>query len=160
MAERLCRVPGTPSPSSTQRPTPTSSGSRGRHTTALPHALRKENFDAIRENLDRLEWHAMSIEQLLAAEPELRVDCYNLSDIFEYMSDESFRQLLSTLVERARNGTRFAYWNMLVPRSRPPELADVLIPNRELAERLHFEDKAFFYSRFVMETVAAGAGPE
>ena len=131
----------------------------GRHTTALPHALRKESFDAIRENLDRLEWHPMSMEQLLAAEPELRVDCYNLSDIFEYMSDESFHQLLSTLVGRARNGARFAYWNMLVPRSRPPELADVLIPNSELAEQLHREDKAFFYSRFVVETVEAQAGP-
>src|SRR5205823_11020628 len=29
----------------------------GRHTTALPFALRPENFEAIRANLDRLEWH-------------------------------------------------------------------------------------------------------
>ena len=130
----------------------------GRHTTALPHALRKENFDAIRENLDQLEWHPMSIEQLLDAEPGLRVDCYNLSDIFEYMSDESFIRLLSTLVEGARDGARLAYWNMLVPRSRPPELADILVPNAELAERLHLQDKAFFYSRFVVETVQPEAG--
>ncbi len=130
----------------------------GRHTTALPHALRKENFDAIRENLDRIDWHPMSIEQLLASEPELRVDCLNLSDIFEYMSDESFHQLLCTLVGRSRDGARFAYWNMLVPRSRPPELADVLTPNNELAKRLHLQDKAFFYSRFVVETLEAGTG--
>ncbi|MDE2679492.1 MAG: DUF3419 family protein [Gemmatimonadota bacterium] len=129
----------------------------GRHTTALPHALRRENFDAIRENLDRLEWHPMSIEQLLASEPGLRFDGFNLSDIFEYMSDESFHQLLATLVGRARHGARFAYWNMLVPRSRPPELAHALVPDGRLAERLHRQDKAFFYSRFVVETVKAGA---
>ena len=129
----------------------------GRHTTALPHALRRENFDAIRENLDRLEWHCMSIEELLASEPELQVDCHNLSDIFEYMSDENFHELLSKLAARSHDGARFAYWNMLVPRSRPPELAHALISNTELAERLHLQDKAFFYSRFVVETVTVGA---
>ena len=130
----------------------------GRHTTALPHALRRENFEVIRDNLDRLEWHCLSIEELLEAEPELRVDCHNLSDIFEYMSDDYFRELLSKLTAHSRDGARLAYWNMLVPRSRPPELASELIPNRELAERLHLQDKAFFYSRFVVETVAGGAG--
>ncbi|MXW81930.1 MAG: DUF3419 family protein [Rhodothermaceae bacterium] len=130
----------------------------GRHTTALPHALRRENFDIIRENLDRLEWHCLSIEELLDAEPELLVDCHNLSDIFEYMSDDYFHELLSKLTAHSRDGARLAYWNMLVPRSRPPELASKLIPNHELAERLHLQDKAFFYSRFVVETVAGGAG--
>ncbi len=128
----------------------------GHHTSALPHALRKENFDIIRENLDRLEWHCLSIEELLEAEPELRVDCHNLSDIFEYMSDDYFHELLSKLIAHSREGARFAYWNMLVPRSRPPGLADKLISNHELAERLHLEDKAFFYSRFVVETVVDG----
>src|SRR5207302_6709995 len=37
----------------------------GRHTTALPFALRPENFDAIRANLDRLEWHCCSLEDYL-----------------------------------------------------------------------------------------------
>ena len=124
----------------------------GGHATALPHALREENFDAIRENLSRLEWHRMSVEEFLASQPELFFDCFNLSDIFEYMSDESFHRLLATLVGRARSGARFAYWNMLVPRNRPSELAHALTPNHELAERLHRQDRAFFYSRFVVET--------
>lgn len=131
----------------------------GRHTTALPHALRRENFDAIRDNLDRLEWRCMSIEEFLASESELRFDCFNLSDIFEYMSDESFHQMLAALTARARVGARIAYWNMLVPRSRPPELAHALAPRRELAERLHRRDKAFFYSRFVVETVQSQGRP-
>ncbi|MES2569386.1 MAG: DUF3419 family protein, partial [Verrucomicrobiota bacterium] len=37
----------------------------GEHTTALPCALRAENFDLIRANLDRLEWHCQSAEALL-----------------------------------------------------------------------------------------------
>jgi S-adenosylmethionine-diacylglycerol 3-amino-3-carboxypropyl transferase len=57
-------------------------------------------------------------------------------------------------VEAARPGGRLAYWNMLVPRSRPKSMADRLRPLSELAERLHRADKAFFYSRFVVEEVS------
>jgi len=128
----------------------------GQHTTALPHALRPENFQIIRENLDRLEWHCLSIEELLQAEPGLRMDCHNLSDIFEYMSDDYFHELLSKLVSHSKDGARLAYWNMLVPRSRPKKLAHQLIANEDLSKQLHLQDKAFFYSRFIVETVVGG----
>ena len=126
----------------------------GRHTTALPHALRPENFDTIRRNLDRIEFRLMSIEQYLAANPDVRIDRYNLSDIFEYMSPENYEKLLTLLVDRSTPGGRLAYWNMLVPRSRPDSLASRLTPLKELSERLLLQDKAFFYSRFVVEEVA------
>jgi S-adenosylmethionine-diacylglycerol 3-amino-3-carboxypropyl transferase len=126
---------------------------RGRHGTALPYALRPENFEAIRDNLDRFEWHCQSIEDYLDAHPDLAVDCYNLSDIFEYMSTENYHALLEKLVARGRPGGRLAYWNMLVPRSRPESMAGRLRPLAELAARLHQEDKAFFYSRFVVEEI-------
>jgi S-adenosylmethionine-diacylglycerol 3-amino-3-carboxypropyl transferase len=42
---------------------------------------------------------------------------------------------------------------MLTPRSRPERLADRLEPLPELAERLFRADKAFFYSRFIVEEV-------
>ncbi|HEY1377246.1 MAG TPA: DUF3419 family protein [Gemmataceae bacterium] len=124
----------------------------GRHTTALPLDLRPENFDAIRRNLDRLEWRCQSVEDYLddAAEP---VSKANLSDIFEYMSAENTERLLGKLAARSRPGGRVAYWNMLVPRSRPESLAGKLRPLAELSERLFRQDKAFFYSRFVVEEV-------
>ena len=37
----------------------------GTHGDALPCALRPEHFDAIRANLDRLEWHCVSVEEFL-----------------------------------------------------------------------------------------------
>ena len=42
---------------------------------------------------------------------------------------------------------------MLVPRSRPESLAARLRPLTELATMLFGRDKAFFYSRFVVEEV-------
>ena len=125
----------------------------GRHTTALPHALRPENFMAIRRNIDRIEFHLCSVEDYLSAHPHERLDRMNLSDIFEYMSEENYRALLQLLVDRANSGVRIAYWNMLVPRSRPDQMASLLKPLPELAARLFAADKAFFYSRFVVEEV-------
>jgi S-adenosylmethionine-diacylglycerol 3-amino-3-carboxypropyl transferase len=125
----------------------------GTHTTALPFALRPENFDAIRRNLDRLEWSLGSIEQLLAAKPDLRVDRFNLSDMFEYMSPENYGRLLCRLVAATRPGARFAYWNMLVPRSRPTALASRVRPLDALAKQLFAQDQAWFYSRFILEEV-------
>jgi S-adenosylmethionine-diacylglycerol 3-amino-3-carboxypropyl transferase len=125
----------------------------GRHQTALPYALRPENFDAVRANLDRLEWHAQPLEDFLDAQPPRSIDCYNLSDVFEYMSEANYHRLLEKLVDRGRPGGRLAYWNMLAPRSRPEAMADRLRPLGELAGRLHLADKAWFYSRFVVEAI-------
>jgi S-adenosylmethionine-diacylglycerol 3-amino-3-carboxypropyl transferase len=125
----------------------------GRHSTALPHALRPENFEAIRRNIRRIEFHPCSIEDYLSAHSQERLDRMNLSDIFEYMSAENYRALLELLADRGRAGSRIAYWNMLVPRSRPEEMANRLRPLPEVAERLFAMDKAFFYSRFVVEEV-------
>lgn len=126
----------------------------GHYVTALPHALRAENFEIIRRNLDRLELWQGSIESYLAEHPSVRIDRYNLSDIFEYMSEERYHALLGELVRRASPGGRLAYWNMLVPRQRPEAMADRLRSMPALSQRLHLKDKAFFYSRFVVEEVA------
>jgi S-adenosylmethionine-diacylglycerol 3-amino-3-carboxypropyl transferase len=125
----------------------------GTHTTALPFALRPENFDAIRRNLDRLEWSHGSIEEYLDAHGAVRIDRFNLSDIFEYMSPENYQRLLERLVAASNPGARLAYWNMLAPRSRPEVLAGRLRPRDELAKELFAQDKAWFYSRFVVEEV-------
>ena len=127
----------------------------GRYTTALPLALRAESFGPIRAHLDRLEWHRGALEDFLARPGAPAVDGYNLSDIFEYMSEPNSQRLLEALIAAGRPGCRLAYWNMLVPRRRPERLATRLRPLDDLAARLHRADKAFFYSRFVVEEVGS-----
>jgi S-adenosylmethionine-diacylglycerol 3-amino-3-carboxypropyl transferase len=123
----------------------------GTHGAALPFALRAENFDAIRDNIDRISWDAAPLEAFVDQLGAGSVDGFNLSDIFEYMSEENAAVLLARLARAARPGARFAYWNMLAPRRRPESLAAVLAPRRDLSEPLFRADKAFFYSDFVVE---------
>jgi S-adenosylmethionine-diacylglycerol 3-amino-3-carboxypropyl transferase len=126
-------------------------GSFGPH---LPPAFLPESFHPIREALlaNRLTIHACPIEDVIGLPP---VDGFNLSDIFEYMSEDSTRELLDRLAAMAKPGARLAYWNMLAPRSRPDALAEILTPLEEEAQELFLHDRAFFYSRFVLEEVRA-----
>jgi S-adenosylmethionine-diacylglycerol 3-amino-3-carboxypropyl transferase len=126
----------------------------GRYLTALPLALRPQHFQRIRQNLDRLEWRQSSLEDFLQTESHLRFQRFNLSDIFEYMSPANYQHLLQQILKQSQSGGRLVYWNMLVPRSRPESLAESLIPQIDLAQTLHQQDKAFFYSRLVVEEVA------
>lgn len=124
-------------------------GSFGQH---LPPAFLPESFQPIREALraNRLSIHACPIEDVQGLPP---VDGFNLSDIFEYMSEDSTANLLARLAAMAKPGARLAYWNMLAPRSRPEALAGILAPLEEEARALFLTDRAFFYSRFVLEEV-------
>jgi len=125
----------------------------GHHGPALPYALRPENFQPIRQNLDRLTLHQQSIEQYLEEHPALRFDGFNLSDIFEYMSPSQYADTLRRLADAGTPGARLVYWNVFATRKRPPELADRLMPLTELAAELHAQDQAFFYNAVVVEEV-------
>jgi S-adenosylmethionine-diacylglycerol 3-amino-3-carboxypropyl transferase len=123
----------------------------GQHNGVLPFALREENFESIRSNIDKLEWRRAALEDV--TENEVRFDCFNLSDVFEYMSADNYIHELRRIVSLARPGARLAYWNMLTPRTRPEELAEMLDPLPELSAALFAQDKACFYSAFIVEQV-------
>ena len=119
----------------------------------LPHALRPENFDPIRENLDRLDLKTGAVEDLLAELPADSIARFNMSDVFEYMSAEDAARLLREIVRVGRPQGRVVYWNTFVPRSRPAALADRLRPLSTLSARLHQLDKVFFYRALVVEEI-------
>lgn len=127
----------------------------GTHGAVLPEALEEKNFGLIREALldNRLQIVESPLETWLARHPERRYDAFNLSDIFEYMSAENTRDLLERIIAASNPGARLAYWNMLAPRSRPAKLANRLVSCD--VDSLFAQDRAFFYSRFVVEEVIA-----
>ena len=127
----------------------------GGYRNALPYALRAENFEAIRANLDRLEWHLGAVEDFLDSPQTGAITKFNLSDIFEYMSEPAYHALLARLCAASKRGGRLAYWNMQAPRRRPESMAQKIRPLDTLANELHRADRAFFYSAFIVEEVVA-----
>ena len=67
------------------------------------------------------------------------------------MSEANTLDSLERIIAGANPGARLAYWNMLAPRSRPESLADRLKSCD--SDSLFAKDRAFFYSRFVVEEV-------
>ena len=123
----------------------------GRFLTALPHAWRAENFEAIRSSADRIRVETASVEAFLAHAADRSIDRFNMSDIFEYISEEACEQVFDAIVRCGRPGGRVAYWNMQARRRRPGRLAGRLHALEELSRRLHRDAMTFFYSAFYVD---------
>lgn len=123
----------------------------GRH--GLPTWLEPANVEVLRRRLDRLVLVADTLDGALARSDAPRFSAYNLSDVFEWMSDRQTLQTQRAIVATAAPGARLVYWNLLVPRRRAAELADVIIPDEDGSRALHAIDRAFFYRDVVLERV-------
>ena len=120
----------------------------GKFKTALPHYARLENFDRIKANLNRLEiYHGLAED---AFKQYSTFNKFNLSNIFEYMPTDLFQSVTNNLVENGRSLSRYAYWNLMVPR-RMSEISDQLNYDAKNAQRLHQRDKGFFYGDFIID---------
>ena len=119
---------------------------------SLPHFAKAENFETIKRNIDALEIKRGTINDV-AKESGIKFDCYNLSDIFEYMDETLFKNIAEQLLSSANIGAKFCYWNMMVDR----KISDILPENfeckDELSKNLYFKDKAFFYKAFFVDEV-------
>lgn len=126
---------------------------KGEFGDALPYFLREENFEKIKRNLDRLQWYQLSLEEYLSSSPDDYFDSFNLSDVFEYASRDSYEALLHMLAQAARPQARLVYWNMMVPRQSVDVNANQVMPLNELSEYLFLKNKTFFYCRFLVEEI-------
>jgi S-adenosylmethionine-diacylglycerol 3-amino-3-carboxypropyl transferase len=112
--------------------------------------LAPQHFMTLRERLDRLEVRCVEMEGFLSSCEPGEFTGFNLSDIFEWMSDELHERVYRAIVHASAPGATLAYWNNLVPRSAPTSLleAGAVSTDRALAQRLHEADRAFLYRDF------------
>lgn len=125
----------------------------GNFGPALPTYLRPESYAAVRQGVERITLVHGPIDQVAESHRARGWDGYNLSDIFEYMGPELTEDVYGRLIEHACPDARLAYWNMLVPRRRPERFAERIESLDLLAADCFFQDRAFFYSAFVVERV-------
>jgi S-adenosylmethionine-diacylglycerol 3-amino-3-carboxypropyl transferase len=112
----------------------------------VPEYLKEENFETIRNRIDRLTAVTADIGEALSALPEASIDCFALSNVFEYSPRELFDRSLSALVRAARPEARLAVRNLLAPRRLAGNPAFVV--DTTLSLRLRDADRGFIYSSF------------
>jgi len=119
---------------------------------ALPHFAKEENFNQIKNNIDALEIKTGTINEV-AKNSGIKFDCFNLSDIFEYMDEELFKEISQELLSAANIGAKFCYWNMMVDRRISKILPENFEYKKELSQELYLKDRAFFYKDFIVDEV-------
>ena len=124
--------------------------------TKGPAYLNPNNFEKLKGLVERLHIETRGLDCPVKDHAEGHFSKANLSDLFEYLSEKETESLLRLLATRMRLGGRIAYWNLLVPRSRPESLKDWLEPRPELSEALWKKDRNPFYRGFVVEQVIRG----
>lgn len=114
----------------------------------LPHYLREENFFIIKEKIDKLQLFKGYAEEAIAEYGKF--DAMNMSNIFEYMPQDVFKNTGAGLVAGLNQSGRIAYWNLMVPR-RLSKAFHELEYKKELSHELTAEDKGFFYHSIIIE---------
>ena len=94
-----------------------------------------------------------TLEEHLSSVPAGTYGAFNYSNLFEYVPEDAYTEMLRLTARAGRPGARVGYWNLFVPRSRPDSLAAQLEPDLERAAALSATDRAFFYSAFRLEVV-------
>ncbi len=118
-----------------------------------PLYLRESNFQALRERTQDIKIVRGDLESYLSTLAPGALSALYLSDLFEWVSPEHHETMLRAIVRVARPEARMVYWNLLVPRSRPPALAELIDVHEAEAQALHARDLAFVYGSFHVESV-------
>ncbi len=114
---------------------------------ALPFYLRKENFQKIKSNVDKIKPFLGDISQAFE-KWQFNFDAFNLSDIFEYMDNNLTNSIFKMIEEHSNKGARIAYWNMMADRFIPKNSSFEY--KKDLSNKFYKQDKAFFYKRFIL----------
>ena len=125
----------------------------GNFNPSMPRFLRNDLFERVRVGVKRVKFICAPIQEAAEDFKGDGFDGFNLSDIFEYLSEELCVNLYGGLLRMARPRARLAYWNMLVPRRCPAPYSSHISALTDLSQKLFKADLAFFYSAFIVEEV-------
>ncbi len=115
----------------------------------LPHYLLPHNLKKIRENINRITFVQGTAENILSKYGKF--DGFNLSDIFEYMSETQMKENADIIYNYSNANARIAYWNLMVPRRLSESYPTQFVFQENLSKELHRKDKCFFYNQFIID---------
>ncbi len=114
----------------------------GNYTTALPHYLRKENFERIKKNIDNVSFIKDSLISHLEAYPNY-FNKANCSNIFEYQDKDQFLAVSEQLHNLIVEDGVIAYWNLMVDRAHHIIYPEYWVNTPEVIN----VDMGFFYKK-------------
>ena len=111
----------------------------------LPDHLKLENYERLRNRINNLTVLNTDLESLFLNSHE-KFNFFNLSDIFEYVSEEHFEELLEKIFSLSQAGATMSYWSLFVDRT--PSKNNIWKKLSEFSQKLHKKDRVWFYSDY------------
>ena len=112
----------------------------------LPDYLQKKNFEKLNKNqTTKIEIISKDIITYLKMTKDNSYTKFNLSDIFEALSDHECNLLWSEIIRTSKKGAIIVYWDNLIPRPIPEHLFNIVKEETKLQQQLFQKDRVFFY---------------
>ncbi len=119
----------------------------------IPFYLQEEQFEIIKNRISRIVLHQGFAQDAIHEYGPF--DAMNLSNIFEYMPAEVFRETAQQLMNGLKESGKMVYWNLMV-RRRCSEISS--LPNSQVLIQKHSEmmelrdvDWGYFYDSIVID---------
>jgi S-adenosylmethionine-diacylglycerol 3-amino-3-carboxypropyl transferase len=110
--------------------------------------LDERNFLKLKKRTNKVVFINESVSAFLAKTTDNTFDKYNLSDIFEMMSQKEYEDIFMKIEKTAKKSAILCYWNNLVVRTKHPLVKNIVMqPSMNLQKK----DRVFFYSKFIVE---------
>ncbi|MEM6907858.1 MAG: DUF3419 family protein [Pseudomonadota bacterium] len=93
----------------------------------LPPYLQRENWDTMRERIDRLDVRRANMVHWIGEQAEASLDRYVLLDAQDWMSDVQLDELWSRITQAARPGARVLFRTAAEPSLLPGRLDDAIL---------------------------------
>jgi S-adenosylmethionine-diacylglycerol 3-amino-3-carboxypropyl transferase len=119
----------------------------------VPDYLKAAHFETIRDRLDRVRPVTADVGEALSGLSGRSVDCFALSNVFEYSPRALFDRSVAALVRAAKPEARLSLRNLLAPRRLSADPAFVV--DQSLSTRLRDADRGFIYSSFEAARLSA-----
>jgi S-adenosylmethionine-diacylglycerol 3-amino-3-carboxypropyl transferase len=123
----------------------------------VPPYLLAENFETLRNNLDRVTVVNGWLGPYLDAQPAGSINKFNLLDIFDWMTPELFEQTLRSVLRAAAPGARLIYRSGSYELPPPESIGRHLHHHAELSKELLAIDRSATYGSFYVFSVKEGS---
>lgn len=113
---------------------------------SLPIHLKKEYFEIIKQNIDKVEIVDGSILDYVKDKNKAKeITWYSLSDFCSYAPDDFYKEVWENIVKNSKNGTKFCERQYLVKRN-PEKLSNKIKRDFKREKELEKTDKTFIYT--------------
>lgn len=112
--------------------------------TYFPY-LTFEGYTKIRKNIQRLNVRTVNVIEFLSQHKPNSFDCFSMSDIASYMSQEIFEKLLTSIYNAAKSNARFCIREFISERNIPECFVSVFQRDGMLEKKLEYEETNFVY---------------